>query len=289
MTSRYFINFLLISLTILAFSCDQEIDLTLDGPPQKLVVEGRIAYNADKPVAEQTITLSVLGEFFENNETPRATGAVVSVMDGNGQVFNYSEKAPGVYSNSLLKGEPGQTYTLSIDWDGQKFEAIETLVNVVPIDTIYQVFEEENLFEDGGIKIAIDFLDQSGTENFYLWETYLEGELQILPDPGNKNNLIGSDDFFDGQQIVGYFPNEELVFDPGDQVSVQQIGLSRNAYSYYFTLYDQLGRLGAALDTPPVPIRGNIRNLTNPDNFPLGYFLVSEFDEKTHVIIQTNE
>ncbi|MEM6830455.1 MAG: DUF4249 domain-containing protein [Bacteroidota bacterium] len=281
-TYKLYISTVIIALGL--FSCDVETTVELGAPEQKLVVEGRIEYNEADPVLEQTITLSVLGDFFENATTPRATGAQVSVTDGDGNRFDFLETGEGVYQNTSLVGEIGQRYTLQIDWNGEQFEAIETLTAVAPIDSIYQVFEEGNVFEDEGIKIAIDFTDPSGTEDFYFWETYLENELQILPDPGNKNNLIGSDEFFDGNKIEGYFPNEEAVFAVGASVSVKQLGVSENAYNYYFTLYDQAGKIGALIDTPPIPVRGNIRNLTNPDNFPLGYFYASQVDEKAYVV-----
>ncbi len=275
----------LVSLFILV-SCEEEVFLDLEVREQKLVIEGRVVLNNDRENEPQTIVLSQLGEFFVNEETPRATGAIVWVTDRAGNRYDYTETSPGTYTNSGLVGAIGETYTLRINWNNEEFEAVETLVAVPEIDNIYQVFEEENLFEDEGIKIAIDFKDPANTRNFYFWETFKGDELQILPDAGNKFNLVREDEFFDGQEIIGYFPNEEVVFLPGDEVSVKQWGISENAFNYFFTLFDQSGRFGGVLDTPPIGVRGNIKNLTNPDNFPLGYFSASQVSERSYTIVE---
>ena len=41
---------------------------------------------------------------------------------------------------------------------------------------------------------------------------------------------------------------------------------------------------GGPFQAPPVTVRGNILNTTNPDDFPFGYFNLSEIDSKTYTI-----
>ena len=281
---KYLNLIFLIVLVFVLFSCSQETTVDLGNPTQRLVVEGRIEYVASSENPRQEITLSQIGDFFENQDTPRAIGAEVWVTNAANERFDFDEEMDGQYVNSGLSPTIDETYVLHIVWEGQEYEAMETLIAVPAIDTIYQRFEEGNLFEDEGIKIAIDFTDPAEVDNYYHWETFLDGELQILPDPGNKNNLIAEDDFFNGNQIVGYFPNEEVVFDPGNEVLVRQIGLSENAFTYYYTLFDQAAKTGALIDTPPIPVRGNIRNLTNPSNYALGYFYACEVAEARHIV-----
>ena len=270
----------------LAISCEQVVDLDLGEPSRKLVVEGRVEKSLSGTITEQTIRLSVVSDFFTNQAPPAAFGAEVWVETGQGERYDYSERADGIYVNSELQGIVGETYTLNIIWEGDTYQGTEVLEPVVPIDSIYQVEAEANLFEDGGIKLAINFTDPGGEQNFYFWETFVAGELRVLPDPGNKNNLIANDDFFDGQQVEGYFPNEELVVEVGELALVRQFGLTENVYRYYFALYDQAGKTGSILDTPPAPVRGNIVNLNNPEEFPLGYFYATEVAERTRVITE---
>ena len=75
-----------------------------------------------------------------------------------------------------------------------------------------------------------------------------------------------------------------MVIEVGNEVTIKQIGLSETAFDYYFLLFDQAGKTGQLIDTPPATIRGNIRNVTNPDNYPLGYFGASEISEMSILI-----
>ncbi len=273
-------------LGYLVISCEQVVDLDLGEPSRKLVVEGRVEKAKNGSISEQVIKLSVVSDFFTNQVPPAAFGADVWVEDRQGNRFEYTERVDGIYINNQLQGVIGEAYTLNIIWEGNTYQGTEVLEPVVPIDSIYQVEAEANLFEDGGIKLAINFTDPVQEVNFYFWETFVEGELRVLPDPGNKNNLIANDDFFDGQQVEGYFPNEELVVETGQQVLVRQFGLAENVYRYYFALYDQAAKTGSILDTPPAPVRGNIVNLDNPEDFPLGYFYATEVAERSKVITE---
>ena len=265
-------------------SCQQVIDLELETAARKLVVEGRVEKARVGTIPEQVVRLTQVSDFFLNQAPPAATGAEVWVEDGKGARYDYTERTAGIYVNTELQGEVGETYTLNIRWEEQSYQGSETLIGVPPLDSLYQVEAEQNLFEDGGLKAAINFTDPAEEANFYFWETYVDGELQVLPDPGNKDNLITKDDFFDGQQVVGYFPNEELVVEIGQQVVVRQLGLGATVYQYYFALYDQAGRTGSVIDTPPAPVKGNIVNLSSPGDFPLGYFYATEVTERSMVV-----
>ena len=269
-------------------ACEKEIDLDLGTPNQQLVVEGRIerAVGSTPEINRLQVRLTLLADFFANVPAPPATGATVWVTTPGGNLYDYQEAEPGLYVTNGLVAQAGQTYTLHIEWLGQSYQATETVSPVPPIDAIYQVFEEENLFEDGGLKVAIDFQDMAGVPNYYFWETYVNDTLRVLPDPGNSRNLIAKDEFFDGQTIEGYFPNEELVVTPGQQVVVRQIGLSEQAYQYYFLLFDQAGKTGQLIDTPPATVRGNVRNLTDAQNKPLGYFFAAEVAELNILITE---
>ena len=272
--------------TLWLISCDKEITLDLDTPTEKLVVEGGIEMVNGTSPQRQTLKLSLLNDFFRQEAAQRANGATVWVEDHQGNRHDYHERAAGQYECTSLQVVEGGTYTLNIEWMGQQFQASQTMVAGVAIDSVYQVFEEENLFEDGGLKTAIDFTDPAGTANYYRWQTYINGELFILPDPGNSQNLIAKDDFFDGQQIVGYLPNEEALVEPGQEVTIRQINLTEDQYDFYFLLFEEAGKTGQLIDTPPAPIRGNIVNLTNPENYPLGYFGVNQVSERTVVVKQ---
>jgi hypothetical protein len=280
------ISFLLLLSIILLTACEKEITLTLPSPKNQLVVEGRLERVQGQPTQRHTIILSKVNDYFDNEQTPRVTDAIVTVREPSGvtHVFVHGTAKPGTYVNTTLVPTDQLTYTLHIEWNNELYEATETFTNVAEIERIYQQFEEENQFEDGGIKVAIDFTDPSGTGDNYLWELFLDGENVLVPDPGNSGNIVATDKFFDGETVEGYFPNEEKVFTPGQQVLVRQIGISRNQYDYLFILLEQTGQTGQLIDVPAAPIRGNVRNLTNPGKPALGYFGVNEISEKLIII-----
>ncbi|MEL7002619.1 MAG: DUF4249 domain-containing protein [Bacteroidota bacterium] len=277
-----------IALLVLYTSCEEQIELDLPTPPSRLVVEGRVERIMNEATYEQQIVLSTLNDFFDQSQTPRVNDATVSVTDSKENVYTYQldPETPGRYINADLKGEVGETYTLNIEWNGQLYQAEETLVSVPSLDQVYQQFEEGNAFEDEGIKVAIDFTDPGDQENYYFWELFSEGNNIITADPGNSGNVIAKDEFYNGQTIVGYFPNEERVFLPGDEVVVRHIGISKANYDYLFLLFEQTGQTGQLIDVPPAFIRGNIRNLTTPDDLALGYFGASEVDQEILVITE---
>ena len=275
-------------LAIITMACDEEVSLDLASPPERLVVEGRIELIAGKVAHEQQLILSTLNDFFDQGQTPRVTNAQVNVTDGSGAKHTYTPdpNTPGRYTNNTIRPKIGEAYTLSILWNGQQYEAVETLAAVAPLDSVYQKFEEENTFEDGGLKIAIDFQDPVGVSNYYFWELFRDGENLLTADPGNSNNVVARDRFWDGEPIEGYIPNEEVTVEPGQTITVRHMGISKDAYDYLFLLFEQTGQTGQLIDVPPALIRGNIRNLTDPDNLAMGYFGASQVDQLQYTVAQ---
>ncbi len=274
-------TFLSLLFTIIVLtSCQEVVTIDLEEGPKRLVVEGRLEKIKGRDSGYQWIRLSSTAPYFSNTETPRVPDAVVYVRDENGDTyeFNHSETHPGLYETWSLEPQLNQRYTLVIEHDGYVYEASERVLPVAPIDSIYQYYVEESLFDEEGIRVRIDFTDPASVENYYLWEQLRDGESMIEPNPGTKWSLIASDEFYDGQTVFGRQPNDELIYETGQTALIRQIALSRQAYDYYFLMLDQVSS-GGPFSTPPVTIRGNIENITNPEQYPLGYFIAGEVDE----------
>ena len=259
--------------------CDRVVHIDVEEGPERLVVEGRIERHHDDPLIAQSIRLSTTAPYFSNESTPVVSGAGVIVRDDEGAAYTFSESPdqPGVYENSDMRPEVGRSYTLEIELEGESYRAVERLLPVAPIDSMYQQYEEPNNFEDGGIRVKIDYQDVPGREDYYLWEQFADGVLQAEPDPGNALNFVGSDEFFDGERVIGFEPNQEATVEPDQLVLVRQLSLSKRAFEYSFLLFEETGKNPFFL-TPASLIRGNIENLTNPERYALGYFGASEVD-----------
>ena len=267
--------------------CERVVDIDVEEGPERLVVEGRVERHQDDPLITQSIRLSTTAPYFSNESTPSVSGAEVIVHDDEGGTYLFAESPSqaGMYENRDMRPEVGRTYTLEIDLEGESYRAVETLLPVAPIDSMYQQSEKVNYFEDGGIRVKIDYRDVPGREDYYLWEQFADGVLQAEPDPGNALNFVGSDELFDGEKVIGFEPNQEATVKPDQLVLVRQLSLSKRAFKYYFLLFEETGKNPFFL-TPASLIRGNIENLTNPQRYALGYFGASEVDTAELQIVE---
>src|SRR6476620_6722519 len=110
---------LVFCLMILFFcSCQKVIDLKLNEADIKYVVEGIITN--EPGVCKVNLTQSK--PFYENNQFPGVSGAIVTVKD-NGVEFSLPETQPGVYETNLMNGTPGHVYQLSVTIDNYVFAA----------------------------------------------------------------------------------------------------------------------------------------------------------------------
>lgn len=101
-----------------------------------------------------------------------------------------------------------------------------------------------------------------------------------------KFDIIGTDEFLDGEKVFGYFPNEEKTFEAGEIATVRHVGISKAMYDYLYLVMVQTGQGSTFGDPPPSLIKGNIQNITYPNNYALGYFSAVEIDEATVVIVE---
>lgn len=270
---------LLISIWIF-WSCQEVIQIDLSEGPQRLVVEGRIEKIKGKVNGYQKIRLTTTSNYFSNQPAPTVSNVFISVSDnkGNNYVFTESGQEPGLYEVTDLFAEVGETYTLRIDYRGEIYEARATLLPVADIDSIYQEFKAKTLFDEEGIRIKVDFTDPPQPGNYYYWEQFRDGEIFINPNPGTKWTLVSSDEFFNGLKVIGREPNSDMIYDAGQKALVRQYAISEQFYNYMFLLYEQATG-GGPNEAPPATLRGNIKNITNPENYPLGFFGASEVAE----------
>jgi hypothetical protein len=282
---------LLISASVMFYACEEIIEIDLEEGLTRLVVEGKIERNPEDSSGYQRISLSTTDDYFANGMPPRALGAEVTVSDDLDNVYSFTESLaePGIYETDSLLAELDRTYTLTIMWDGDTYLAEETLLSVAAIDSIYQEFEEDaHPFGKGsndreeGYTVKIDFRDPAGVENFYMWELYVDGELEIEAEPSNLSLKVQSDELYDGQEVIGHQPGKQ-IFEPRQTILIRQIALSPLAYDYYYLLFEKSSERGM-FDTPPATVRGNVRNLDDPDLYPLGFFGASEVAEAEIVI-----
>ena len=104
-------------------ACEKVVELDLPEGPKQLVVEARIERIKGTVSGSQRIRLTTTDAYFSDSAAPPATLATVSVTDDAGRTFIFTEsgKDPGLYGTESLLAEVSHSYTLRIDYQGERY------------------------------------------------------------------------------------------------------------------------------------------------------------------------
>ena len=267
------IYILVISLFI--FSCEDVINLDVPTSEPKLVIDASINWFKGTPGNEQEIKLTLSAPYFDT-EVPPANGAQITITDNQNNIFQFFEDSnTGIYKNSTFIPTIDETYDLIIIYNGETYIAsVEPLKSVSAIEYIEQ--ENDGGFSGEETEIKAYFTDPEDEENYYFFEFI--SDIPVIP-----SLEVYKDEFVNGNSIFGFYTKEDLT--SGDEVIIRNYGISERFYNFMFVLLQQNGEDGGGpFETQPATVRGNCINQTNPDNFPLGYFRLSEVDEFIYIV-----
>lgn len=264
------INMIFIVSLLFLTGCEDVVDIELEQSSPRLVIEASILKVKSIPDTPHFIGLSTTAPFFDQ-QIPPASGALVKITDSNGQDFIFEEIDPGLYRNDQLNPELGMTYHLQVIYHDNIYEASETFIAVPELENVEQY--SNGGFSGNDLELRAYYTDPPETGNYYLFR-FLYNDLSLQ---------IYDDKFINGNRAFAIFTNEDLK--EGDRVSFEIQGISRRYYEYLFILRSQAGSGGGPFQTQPTTVRGNIINTTNLENFPLGFFRISEVD-RIHYTVQ---
>jgi Domain of unknown function (DUF4249) len=255
-------------------SCEKVVDIDLDTASPKLVIEASIIWQKGTTGSLQKIKLTTTSNFYTNT-TPIVSGATVFITNSDNKIFDFIEKPnTGEYICSNFETVLNQNYTLTVINNGQNYTATETLKPVANIEEIIQ--NNEGGLTGKEIQVKAIYTDPANTENYYLYKYRYPN--QIKPD-----YYADEDTFFQGNPFFSVSFNDDLKI--GNQIEITHFGISKKYYNYMTILLGVSGNTGGGpFQAPPATVRGNIINNTNPDNFPFGYFNLSETDSRTYTI-----
>jgi hypothetical protein len=265
---------ILIVLSITMYSCEDPIDLNLNTSEPKLVIEASINSVKGTSGNEQEIKLSLSAPYYDL-ETPPANNALVSVFDSNNNEYIFTENGTtGIYVNNTFLPILNGAYTLNINYNGETYSASETLKSVASIDSVEQ--KNDGGFSGDETELKAYYTDPVNIENYYFFE--FRNNFTTLP-----TLEVYKDEFTDGNQIFGFYTEEDLT--TGHEVTIRNHGVSKAFYEYMYILLQQNSEEGGGpFETTPATVRGNCINVTNPDDFPFGYFRLSEVDEIKYIV-----
>ncbi len=250
-------------------SCEDVVDVDLNTAPPRLVIQAHIM-KWDNGNGLAKVRLTTTAPFFDN-EVPIVTDAQVMVTDSNGREFIFTYSENGYYLANLLP-EANMVYTLKIKYNDEVYTASEKLYSVVPLEYVEQ--RNDGGFTGEDIELKAFFTDPAQERNFYFFEG--------LSEKGDVMNVY-NDEFFDGNLIFGFYWVEDL--EPLDRVQFNLYGVSEAYYNYMYVLLQQTSDQGGGpFETQPATVRGNIVNQTKPENYPLGYFRISEVSTLNYTV-----
>lgn len=254
-------NILILLVSFLLISCEDVIDIDLQNSEPKLVIEATINVLEDG-ASTAVVILSETAPFY-NNIIPPVTDAFVSITSSAGEIFDFNHVENGYYTADLTP-VIGVTYSLEVIYKEEIYTATEALYTVPEIEEVVQ--DNESGFGGDQIELKAFFTDPAGVQNYYLSEA--------LSIRGNKRDTF-NDEFFDGNRVNDFYLVDELKI--GDIVTFNLFGVNENFFDFMIVILQQTDDGGGGpFETQPATVRGNIVNQTNRDNFPLGYFRISE-------------
>src|SRR5690606_11005706 len=161
----------------------------------------------------------------------------------------------------------------------------EMLKPVAPIGKIYYEFQKQSIMVDEeGNYVSITLSDPSTKNDHYKWKFYINDEVQNKTDDLYYANYM----IFNGtENIIITFGNH--ILKDNDHTRVEQMSISEGAYNFLNLLFLQTAGVGSQFDSPPATVKGNIINRSNPENYALGYFMVSAIETAEIVIEDTEE
>lgn len=263
-----------ILLSFITSSCEDVIDVDVPSSSPKLVIEASINWFRNFNGISQNIKLSLTAPFFNNDILP-ANGATVIITDGSNNIYNFIEDGnTGIYWNNSFNPVINQTYNLSVTYNGETYQANETLKSVSSITRVEQ--KNNGGFSGDEIELKAYYTDPEDEENYYLFEF-------INVKTGAIDLEVYDDEFTNGNEIFGFYSEEDL--ESGDEIDIRIYGISERFYEFMFILLQQNDEDGGdPFEVQPATIRGNCVNTTNPENFPLGFFRVSQADAFNYFI-----
>jgi hypothetical protein len=254
------IIYLLITFFI-ATSCVEELELDFNyDVKNKLIVEGVIT-DVD---TLQTIVLSLTAPYGSDSHCPPASGAMVSVYDGT-STYVFGETQPGVYQSNEFKGVPGNTYALTIFYDNEKYEAVSTMNEGFPIDSIgLRHFPFGYPANEPHGEVLIWGQESPTPNQFYVFQFGINGNWNdTLLQQGFYTDFMYNGAYFEGESI-GFFSS----LDDSVTIAVRSFSVEEE---YFWFLDACIWNImpNMFFSPPPANVKGNV------SNGAFGYFRAS--------------
>ncbi|MDR1345451.1 MAG: DUF4249 domain-containing protein [Bacteroidales bacterium] len=276
------IKILTVACVMIVFTaCEKEIKVTLPDYSNKVVIEGSIE-NGQPAVVMVTRSMpyfsyinidTLMNKVFINN-------AIVTVTSSSGEseqlVFTRASDISSfyfAYVSPTLRGEEGKIYTLKVEFDGQEYSAVTSILHPFALDSIgFAPFKGS----DSTLSVRALMTDNPATTDYYRFQVKVRGKK--LHDRFWASCMpVAFDDLtFSGLtmnvEVLRTFPlrlfledmNDEQrkeynrrTYRKGDTVYVKYSCIDYDSYRYWITAAGELN--GGNPFRSPAPIISNIK------------------------------
>lgn len=298
---------------VLATGCIEPFEPEIEESNAVMVIDGRITDNQ----GIQTISVSTSSSYSNPHFKP-VTGCVVRVEDEAGHGITFLENAEGIYQSELEPEflTVGKAYKLLVVTPNDKVYESEydSLLACAPIDHLNYELEVQGTSDPRvnyyGIRFYVDTKGSEEDSRNYMW-TFEETweyisyyKIQYIWDGSELQNYTPQlhgykicylTEFLENYEVgsSSMMGSNEIRQQPLHFVShltprlqeqysmlVAQHSLSYGAFLYWDKMRGQSVDAGGLFETQPSRTTGNIRNTVDPEEKVLGYFFVSQVQEK---------
>jgi hypothetical protein len=294
---------------VLSACVDSFTDPTLEKiKEQKLIVDGLITTDLER----FKVTLSKSKAPLDPEILDFVTDAKVRIIDDLQNQFQLPHSGLGIYqTENPQRAIVGRSYKVVIEFpNGKKYESAPELVRPVPpIDAIKDKLVEakdSRGYRTPYFEVTADIQDSPTKGDYYLWDwvnymylvyCYNKGLPKVLERAkccddcwsirktyGEMN--VANDDLLNGQKITQLIT--KLPYDSRRPfyMDISLYSISGAAHQYWKAVKNQTSNVGGVFDNPPATIRGNIKNIANPEEQVLGFFGASAITKKQIYILR---
>ena len=252
-------------------SCEKVIDIETSFSDQRLVIDAELTKNIKENIIEAKVILSKTAPYFDE-EINFINDALVQISIGDKTIKLDFNNEKNYFFAEINEIDYDNNYILYIKYDGEVYLSLQKLLKVPKIESV-TFGKRKSLIKDE-VEMLITFTDPPTSGDYYLWKFGPKGE-------GNKYDYLAArDTYINGNQFTfSFFIDKYEYFKNDDYVTTELFGITKDCYNYLNILTSQAGaQSGRPFSSANAIVKGNIYNDLNPENFPLGYFRVSEFD-----------
>jgi hypothetical protein len=233
------------------------------------------------------VQLSTSDDYFGQGQTPRVSDAVVKLFEDGEEIETLMEdpNEPGTYRITALP-KVGSSYHLEIEALDNFYETSPEVYHAVPpllsLPGLPTYRYGPNFIGDTcQYFLGLNTYEPPGRGDHYRWMFYLNNK--YVSDPVFISTFDDSD--VDGVCLIQF----DIYGNPlelGDTLIVFQVRTSPGYSTFINSLRNQTAFVGGPFDTPPAPIRGNVKNVTLGTE-AYGYFMCGGISASASIIPDT--